>query len=73
MKLVTTRLAAETLEKQLPAEIAEGQREEGLPHLPSAAQSFIYLGGGALHTLKNSTHFILGLLIFLVQESSKSF
>lgn len=33
MKLVSTGLTAETLEKQLSAEVTEGQREEGLPHL----------------------------------------
>ena len=33
MELVAAGLAAEALEQKLPAEVAEGQREERLPHL----------------------------------------
>lgn len=33
MELVAASLAAKALEQQLSAEVAEGQREEGLPHL----------------------------------------
>lgn len=33
VELVAAGLAAKALEQQLSAEVAEGQREEGLPHL----------------------------------------
>lgn len=33
VELVATGLAAKALEQQLSAEVTEGQREEGLPHL----------------------------------------
>lgn len=33
VELVATGLTAETLEEQLSAEVTEGQRKEGLPHL----------------------------------------
>lgn len=49
MELVAAGLAAETLEQQLPAEVAEGQREEGLPHLQ-----------GATATARGSTGVVLG-------------
>ena len=40
VELVATGLTAEALEQELAAEVAEGQREEGLPHLGGAG------GGG---------------------------
>lgn len=40
VELVAARLAAESLEEQLPAEVTEGQREEGLPHLPGRQGQF---------------------------------
>lgn len=49
MELVAAGLAAETLEQQLPAEVAEGQREEGLSHLQ-----------GATATARGSTGVVLG-------------
>lgn len=39
MKLVATRLAAETMKQKLKAEITKGQVEVGLPDLPKEMRS----------------------------------
>lgn len=58
VELVAARLAAEPLEQQLPAEVAEGQREEGLSHLQGATVEVLGRTAEAQEILSGSGEFL---------------